>query len=286
MLLGFLGLLTGLRESPMFHGGALAILGLTAWINGSVPYFDWAAGDAFGARRYSEMVPLMAVGLASLLDLCSRGLRRQPLLAPAAALVLLVLWNFGFVAHFRARKYPDAAPLERLARDQAKLLSDRAKEALGALAGARGRALAYKIFSGEYFYAGLDPSGTIRVRTDERFLLRGWHTPSRRMAKPPFRRALFPEACVVVPLEEPFALRVSISARAPDGLLDQTLALVVNDRDIGSAPLGVDWQEIPFLVPQESLVSGENALCLRFTKGLGGGEGPPVAAMVEKIQLP
>jgi hypothetical protein len=286
MLLGFVGLVTGLRESPMLHGGALVILGLTAWINGSVPYFDWAAGDAFGARRYTEVVPLMVLGVASLVDVSSRVLRRQPLLAPAAALGLLVLWNLGLVSHFRARKYPDAAPLERVARDQAKLLSERAKDALGVLAGARGRALAYKVFSGEYFYAGLDPSGTIRVRTDERFLLHGWHTPSRRMAKPPFRRALFPEACVVVPLEEPFALRVSVSARAPDGLFDQTLALVVNDREIGSAPLGIDWQEIPFLVPEESLLPGENVICLRFAKGLSDGEGPRVAAMVEKIQLP
>jgi hypothetical protein len=287
MLFGFLGLVAGIRKLPLLHGGGLLVLGIVGWVNGSVPSFDWAAGDAFGARRYSEVVPLMAVGLAYLLELSSRALRRWPLLAPAAAIAVLILWNFGFVSHFRARKYPDAAPLERLARDQARLLQDRSESALGAAAGAEGRALAYKIFSAEYFYAGLNPSGTILLRSaDERTLLRGWHTGSRRTARRTYRRALYPEACVAVPLDAPFALRVSITARAPDGLFPQTLALAVNDSLVGSSPLGADWQEIPFLVPAESLVPGKNVFCLRFTRALSEPGEPAVAALVEKIQLP
>ena len=287
MLAGFLGLVAGLRQSPLLHGGALLIVALTAWVNGSVPSFDWAAGDAFGARRYSEVVPLIAVGLAYLLELSTRLLRRWPLLAPAAGIGMLVLWNLGFVSHFRARKYPDAAPLERLAKDQARLLQDASEDVLGAMAGTKGRALGYKIFSAEYFYAGLNPSGTILLRsTGERFLLRGWGTGSRRTARRTYRRALHPEACVAVPLNELFPLRVSVTARAPDGLVSQTLALAVNGRVAGSSPLGVEWQETPFLVPEESLVSGENAFCLRFTQATSGPEEPPVAALVEKIQLP
>lgn len=287
MLVGFLGLVLGLRDSPMLCGGGLLVLGLTAWVNGSVPSFDWAAGDAFGARRYSEAVPLIAVGLASLLEISSRVLKRWPLLAPAAGIASLVLWNLGFVAHFRARKYPDAAPLERLAKDQALLLRHTTQHVLGTVAGVEGRALAYKIFSAEYFYAGLDPSGTILLRdADERTLLRGWHTGSRRTARRSYRRALYPEACVSVPLDSLFPLRVSVTARAPDGLPNQTLALAVNDRVSGSSPLGVEWEEIPFLVPRESLIRGENAVCLRFTRAISEEGEPPVAALVEKIQLP
>jgi hypothetical protein len=200
---------------------------------------------------------------------------------------LLVLWNLGLASHFRARRYPDAAPLERLARDQARLLQDVSKHVLGTVAGSRGRALAYKIFSAEYFYEGLDPSGTILLRAaDERTLLRGWHTGSRRTARRSYRRALYPEACVSVPLDSLFKLRVSVTARAPDGLVNQTLALAVNDRLVGSSPLGVEWQEIPFLVPRESLVRGENAFCLHFGTALTDPGEPPVAALVEKIQLP
>ncbi len=287
MLAGFLGLLAGLRQSPLLHGGGLVILALTAWVNGSVPDFDWAAGDAFGARRYSEVVPLMAVGLAYLLELSSRALRRWPLLSPAAGIGILVLWNLGFVSHFRARKYPDAAPLERLAKDQARLLQDSSEDVLGAVAGVDGRALAYKIFSAEYFYAGLNPSGTILLRAaDDRVLLRGWHTGSRRTARRTYRRALHPEACVVVPLDALFPLRVSVTARAPDGLANQTLGLAVNDRLVGSSSLGMEWQDVPFLVSEGSLIPGKNVFCLRFTTALPEEGGTAVAALVEKIQLP
>jgi hypothetical protein len=283
MLFGFLGLLAGLRASPMLHGGGLLVFALTTWVNGSVATWDWAAGDSFGARRFSEVVPLMAVGLAYLLESSKRILVRWPLLAPAAGIAALVLWNLGFVWHFRARKYPDAAPLVRLAEDQARLLQETVSDALGASSGVEGRSLAYKIFSGEYFYAGLDPSGTILLRSDDRFLREGWHTGSRRTARRTYRRALHPEACVAIPLDARFRLRVSVTARAPDGLVDQSLALAVNDRVIGSHPLGTEWSELPFLVPAKDLIRGENAFCLRFVRGVGE---PPVAALVEKIQLP
>ena len=68
--------------------------------------------------------------------------------------------------------------------------------------------------------------------------------------------------------------------------MNQTLALAVNDRLVGSSDLGVEWQEIPFLVPAESLISGENVFCLRFTRTIDDPGEPPVAALVEKIQLP
>jgi hypothetical protein len=285
MLFGLLGLVAGIRDSKALHGASLAILVLFAWINGSVPAYDWAAGEAFGARRYSEVVPLMAVGLAFLLELSSRAFKRWPLVAPAAGIGALVLWNLGFISHFRGRKYPDAAPLERLARDQARLLAHRTENALGAVAGDEGRALAYKIFSGEYVYSGLDP--TIFLRSiDEKFLLRGWHTASRRTAQPSYRRALYPEACVAVPLDGLFPLRVSVTARAPEGLANQTIALAVNERPVGTSDLRVEWRDIPFLVPEQSLIRGKNAFCLRFTQALSSPDEPPVAALVEKIQLP
>jgi len=287
MLFGLLGLIAGIRDSPLLHGGGLLVFGLMAWVNGSVPSFDWAAGDAFGARRYSEVVPIMAVGLAFLLELSSRVLRRWPLLAPASAIAVLAFWNFGLVSLFRAREYRDAAPLEKLASDQALRLHHTFRDALGAVAGAEGRALAYKIFSAEYIYSGLNPSGTILLRRiDERFLLRGWHTGSRRTARRSYRRALYPEACVAVPLDALFPLRVSVTARAPDGIANQTLALAVNGRPAGSSSLGMEWQDIPFLVLEESLVQGENAFCLRFTAAVSEDGGPAVAALVERIQLP
>jgi hypothetical protein len=288
MLFGFLGLVAGVHRTPLLYGGSLAVFLATVWVNGSVPFYDWAAGDAFGARRYSLVVPLMALGLAEALELSARALKRRPLLGPAGLLLAAGLWNLGFISHFRARKYPEAAPLERLAKDQARSLRETAQDLGGFLAGDRGRAFAYKLFSAEYFYTGFNRSGTILLRgADERYLLEGWGAPSRRIARVTFREALFPQACVRIPLEEPFELRILVSARAPDGLDEQVMTVLSNGRVLASAPLPSEWSEVPVVVPEDALVPGENALCLRFHNALSHeGEGQPVAALVERIQLP
>jgi hypothetical protein len=290
MLVGFLGLLAGLRVSPMLYGGGLAVFFATAWINGSVPAYDWAGGDAFGARRYCLVVPLMALGVGRMIELSKPLFGKLPLLVPAGAVAISIFWNLGFISHFRARKYPEAAPLARLASDQARFLAEAAQDVLGFVFGPRGRAIAYKVLDAEYFYGELNRSGTILVRdADERYLLHGWGTPSRRVASPAFRRALFPEACVRIPLDEPFPLRVSVSARAPDGVENQSLTMVANGNTLSSAPLSSEWTELPFVIPEEALVPGENVVCLRFATALpgevDGGEGE-VAALVERIQLP
>jgi hypothetical protein len=265
MLVGFVGLLAGIRSFPMLHGGGLAVFLATSWINGSIAEWDWAGGDAFGARRYCLVVPLMALGLGRMVELAKPLFGRLPLLLPAAAVFVSILWNLGFISHFRARRYPESAPLARLASDQARFLRDTTREVMGFLAGHGGRALAYKVFEAEYFYGDFNPSGTIDLRSaDERYLLNGWGGASRRIARRTFRRALFPEACVRIPLEEPFLLRVSVSARAPDGVEDRTMTMVVNGRALTSTALSTEWAELPFEIPEEMLVPGENVLCLRF----------------------
>ena len=288
MLVGFVGLWSGLRADLRLYGGCLAIFLATAWVNGSVPEHDWAAGDAFGARRYSLVVPLMALGVARMLTLGRKTAQRWPLLAPAAAVVLLVAWNLGFVSHFRARKYPGAAPIERLAADQARALRRTMQDFMGAVAGSEGRSLAYKYFSAEYFYTDFNKSGAILLRSaDESYLLEGWHTPSRRIARRTFRRALYPQACVRIPLEEPFPLRVTTSARAPDGIASQTVTFVVNETTLATTKLPLEWRDIAVEVPQDALVPGENAFCLVFSNALPDeGNGKRVAAFVERIQLP
>ncbi len=287
MLLGFLGLVLGLRKDRMLYGGALFVFAATVWVNGSVPDHDWAAGDAFGARRYSLVVPLIALGLAVAIEASCRVLRRVPVLAPAVLVVLATLWNVGFISHFRARKYREMAPLEHLARDQARSLRWATQDVFGFVAGQRGRAFAYEVLSAEYFYTSFNRNGRIYLRSaDERYLLHGWHTPSRRIARRTFRRALYPEACVRIPLREAFPLRIAVTARAPEGALPQVVSLTMNGNVLTSASLTPRFKEIRFLAPEGSLVAGENALCLQFSNGLPEDKGRRVAAHVERIQLP
>src|SRR6185295_13217021 len=98
MLVGAVGLLLGLGADPLLFGGALAVFGATAWVNGGV--YDWAGGDAFGARRFDVAVPLLALGLGETTRAAVRLVRRWPMLVPAAALALFAVWNLGLVVLF------------------------------------------------------------------------------------------------------------------------------------------------------------------------------------------
>ncbi len=155
MILGFVGLLLGSRRDPLLFGGGLAVFVATVWINGSVAEGHWAGDDAFGARRFVLVVPVMALGLGVFLDRAARAFVRIPLLAPATLVALLILWNLGFISNFNARKYQEAAPLEHLAKDQARSLRLAVQELFGWIGGDEGRALAYKFFSAEYFLHAL-----------------------------------------------------------------------------------------------------------------------------------
>jgi hypothetical protein len=280
MLLGIAGLVTGLRRAPLLHGGALAVFLAAAWVNGGVA--DWAASDAFGARRFDLVVPLAAVGLLSLVGDATALVIRAPLAAPAAGLALLTAWNLGLVASFRHGRYPESAPLERVARDQAVSLRRACQAVLGTVAGARGRALAYKFFSAEYAYSG-NPSGAINLaEAGERWLLEGWGTRGQREGGPSYRWALYPRACVRIPLEEPFDMAVTVTLRAPRQAAGQVATLAVNGTAIGSAALDPGWKDVALLVPAQTLLPGENTLCLAFSTAAPG----DVAAAVSRIQLP
>ena len=287
MLLGLAGLVLMLRGAPLFAGGALLVFAATAWVNGSVR--DWAGSDAFGARRYDVVIPMLAVGLAALLARAAPVLARHPLLAPAAALAALILWNAGFIAAFRAGGYPEAAPLERVARDQARGLRRVAEGLLGTVAGARGRALAYKTLDAEYFYTAFNRGGTIAPAdpaAPERYLLHGWSTRGRLPGRPDFRWALHPEACVRIPLETPFDLPIAIEAFAPEAAQPQTLSVAVNGTVVGSGALTTEGSRVSVFAESRRLLPGENTLCLRFSNASPGDAAGRAAAGVWEIQLP
>jgi hypothetical protein len=284
LALGALGLVLGLRRDAGFSAPALLVFAAVAWVNGGVA--DWAAGSAFGARRYDVVVPLLAAGLAELLAAARPALVRAPLALPALLLAIACAWNVGFVAAFRAGRYPEVAPIERLAHDQALGLRRAAEWTLGALFGARGRALAYRALSGEYVYTG-NPAGTIALAdADERVLLGGWGTRARRADGPPYRWALYPRACLRLALEQPFELPVSLTIRAPGRAGEQRLTLSANGRAVGAAAVGPEWRELPFLIPAAALLPGENELCLGFSTALPGEDGTRAAAAVATLQLP
>ena len=94
------------------------------------------------------------------------------------------------------------------------------------------------------------------------------------------------EACLRVPLREPFDYRASILARAPRRVAPQTMRVTMNGTLVGELTLDASWREHVVDVAVATQVPGENRLCLGFTR-LARGEGSTaVAAAVSRVQLP
>ena len=122
----------------------------------------------------------------------------------------------------------------------------------------------------------------------EKMAIEAANTPMNENKARRFRRALYPEACVRIPLEGPVDLRTVVTARAPDGLSSQAITVVLNDQTLTTTTLSNEWEDIKFTMPAGFLVPGENSLCLRFRNALPPkhDDGERVAAFVERIQLP
>lgn len=283
--IGLGGLVCCWRRDRAVHTGALLVAAATAWVNGSVTDWDWAAGDAFGARRFDLVMPLVAWGVAALLAAARPLLVRAPLALPAAVLAVLSAWNVGFVALFREGRYPGPAPLDRLAADQARLGRDALLAAAETVGGRAGRALAYKHLSGEYLFGALHPDGVVELAAEERLLREGWSARANRSDTPHFRWALSPEACLLLPLASPHGLTLEIAARAPRRALPQSAAVSWNQEALATEALDADWRTIVVRVPAQRVRSGENRLCLSFANAADGEEGGRVAAAVSTVRL-
>lgn len=89
-----LGRVPGNRPDLRWVGGCLLLmLALQVYINGAVE--SWTVAGAFGQRRFVEITPLLAVGLAAVQPLGTGGRRLMGL-----ALALCVWWNLGLLLQF------------------------------------------------------------------------------------------------------------------------------------------------------------------------------------------
>jgi hypothetical protein len=274
---GLVGLLWLARREAAVAAAAVSVFVALAWVNGSVADWDWAGGDAFGARRFDVFVPVIALGLVAL---PGRAL-------VAALLAALVAWNLGLVTLFREGWYPGPLPFARLAQDQALLFERATLRVAGGIFGTAGRALAYDALRGEYFFREIAPGGVLRLASaDERSLRSGFARPSFRDGGPPFRWAHAPEACLEVPLDRdarPAAL--ALLARAPRKALPQVVTVAVNGREAGRLALGAEWTTEGLAVPPGAFTAGPNALCLRFSRALPQGGDPRPAAAIAEVRL-
>ncbi len=286
LLLGLLGLVTGLQGFRAYALASLVIFSFTAFLNGSVA--DWNGSDAFGARRFDLVVPLFALGLAGLLSRARPLLSRNPLALPGVALSAAVLWNVSLIDLRRHGRANAVLPLDDLARLQVGQ-SRRAIEATLGPLGSPARAVIYKAFVGLFTYENYRPGGDFDLANLEpRFLRKGWSGVQWWDDGSAFRYLLHPQGCLVIPLGEPFDLRGFVLARAPARIEGQRLTLSLNGHTLTEAALPAAWTEVPFIAPRRFWRAGENEFCLKATKKRRGDEGDDLAfaAAVIRIQLP
>lgn len=283
-VLGVVGLLVLTRSQALLGWSGLAVVLVNAWVCGGVR--DWAASDAFGARRFDFVVPILALGLAAGAKALVSLVRAKPALIPVLLGLAFVGWNFAFLRGFQQGALQPTASLERTALTQVSMARGALDTILGWIGGEPGHALAYKATVGEYFYGNVNPSGSIEVgAVNSPYLLDGWSRVRIRNGGPQFRWALTPRACVRIPLDRPFALRGFVTARSVSASASSSMDISVNGQPVSSSVLGAEWSDHPFFVPLSILHSGQNKLCLTAPGRSENGE-PEAMAAVALIQLP
>lgn len=112
--LAALGTVAYLRRDWRWAAPALAVLFVTAWVNGATQ--DWAGGWSFGGRRFTSVVVLLAPGLALLLE----ALVTRPLLALAPVVAGALWWNHLLMVQYTAGMLPKDEPVSfaRMVRQQ------------------------------------------------------------------------------------------------------------------------------------------------------------------------
>lgn len=70
-------------------------------------YLTWWGGAAFGARRFLNCTPLLALGLAALLDEVPTSKRRHA----TATIAFLIIWNFGLAIQYATGMIPRDQPV-------------------------------------------------------------------------------------------------------------------------------------------------------------------------------
>ncbi|MEW6322835.1 MAG: hypothetical protein AB1635_17330 [Acidobacteriota bacterium] len=253
-----LGTVAYLRRDARWATAALAILGLMAWVNGAAQ--DWSGGWAFGGRRFTSVLVMLAPGLALVIE----ALVRRPLLALAPLVVAALWWNHLLAGQYTLGLLPKDEPVSfaRLVRQQAELHTRSpyfypfAFPANAWFAWREGLPIdRYDLLAPEPLRAALDLAFDRRV---DRFLLDGWDAPGPADAWGPSWWIGGSPASLAVPLDLPAGrdVRIEILARTrfEEPVVHARLALVVNDETVGEfAAEARQASTHGFVVPASSL---------------------------------
>jgi len=105
-LLAVAGLVFLWRKRPVYAIQLTAALAIQVYVVAS--WHEWWQGDAFGARMLINCAPILALGLAALIEVARARVGYRPILAVAA---LALLWNLLFIVQYRLGFISKADPI-------------------------------------------------------------------------------------------------------------------------------------------------------------------------------
>lgn len=268
--LAALGTIAYLRRDWRWATSALAVLFLTAWVNGATQ--DWAGGWSFGGRRFTSVIVLLAPGLALLVE----ALVRRPLLALAPIVAGALWWNHLLMVQYTAGLLPKDEPIDfaRMVRQQGDLAT--ASPFVYPFAFPANAWFAWRtgLPIEKYDVLGSErPGPSFETRFDrgaEKFLLDRWEAPTGDDWGSAWWIGGTP-ATMAVPLAAPRG-RVQITVRSrtrfEEPVMQAALALDVNGVQVGQFVAGVPEPStativIPADVAARVLRQGFNTVAFR-----------------------
>ncbi len=266
----FLGLIPLTKRNPRRFAILWAPVLIMTYVNACSG--DWWSGGAYSNRRFDSLLPVFALGLAAFLRHARDVVKQRP----AAVLFALVLggaaWNLTFVRAIQRQEASGEAPLSLAARALASaralshdvgfpatwpaswIFAARYDTSPGAFDLAAGRYLFYR----QNNLGGVADLGT---EGDEALILNGFSSP--KQDGPITYRGIESEARLIVSLDLPETLGLSLQTRAADHARATNIEVAVNGNAIGSIQAPPDWGEARLEAPQAFWKRGPNIVTVR-----------------------
>jgi hypothetical protein len=251
----------------------LALLFVMAWLNGSTA--DWAAGWAFGGRRFTSLLVMLAPGLALIVEI---GMRRPALLL-APVVIAALMWNHLLMEQYTIGLLPKDQPIDfaQMVRQQAEVHTQYPYFYPFAFPANVWFAWREGLPAERYALLGPEPNRTsIDLELDrraDRYLLGGWDAPGADDFGPCWWIGGVPATIAVLlelPANRPVTVEVVARTRADDPPMRAQLLLEVNGTTIGELTAAPDQPTstsltIPAVRSGRPWRRGFNKIAFRYT---------------------
>ena len=264
----FAGLAALTKKNPRRFAILWAPVVIVTYVNACTG--DWWGGGAFSGRRFDSLLPVFALGLAAFLELAAGLVRRYPSALLAGLVLGGAAWNLTLV---RALQTEEARPNEPLSLEARVLTSSRALSsdvgfpttwpASWIFAAWNGVSPAvFDRAAGKYlFFRQNNLNGVVDVGSegDDALVVDGFSGP--RLAGSSSYRGFKSQARLIVSLDLPEALTISIVARSPDAA-SARIDVRINGKTAGTASTGPTWDESRLEARRDLWRRGANVLSL------------------------